>query len=258
MINLAMIVWPLGDVHRAVSLIEEALVLALRTGHKPSVAAAHAYTCHLAALRRKPDEAAAHARALLDDSPVLFRRTGKTYFGWVRYWAGDPEGEVEMRSGIAMQLEAHGYLWRPTYLTMLAEIESRSGRPEAGLATLDTALATMCRTGERWFEAEANRMRGELLLKLQQPDYGAVEGAFMRAIEIARSQHTRTFELRATLSLAKLYRATGRNSGVRELLVAAVAGFTEGAEVPEVAEVNRFLESLDESPRLPEEKRPAT
>jgi hypothetical protein len=140
----------------------------------------------------------------------------------------------------------------------LALVEAVPKPKTAAGAPLQVRIGVATGTGERWFEAEANRMRGELLLKLQQPDFGAVEGAFMRAIEIARSQHTRTFELRATLSLAKLYRATGRNSGVRELLVAAVAGFTKGAEVPEVAEVNRFLESLDESPRLPEEKRPAT
>ena len=253
MLNLAMVVWPLGDVDRAVSIVEEALVLALRTGHKPSVAVAHAYTCHLAALRRKPDEAAVHARALLDDSPVLFQRAGKTYSGWVRYWAGDPEGVAETRSGIAMQLEAHGHLFRPTFLTMLAEMEGRSGRPDAGLRTLDSAFGSMHQTGQCWFEAEVNRIRGELLFMHPQPDFAAAEGAFKRAAEVARSQQTRIFELRATLSLAKLYRATGRDSGVRELLVGAVAGFTEGPEVPEVAKLNRLLESLDESPRLPEE-----
>jgi class 3 adenylate cyclase/tetratricopeptide (TPR) repeat protein len=246
MTNLALVLWPLGDVDHAVDTAEEALALAQRTGHKPSVAVAHNYTCNLAALRRRPDQAAVHARALLDDGPVLFQGTGKIYSGWVRCWSGDPDGEAEMRTGIAMVL-GHGHLWQPTFLTMLAEIESHSGRPEAGLATLDTALTTMCRTGERWFAAEVNRMRGEILLNLQPFDAAAAEGAFMRAIEIARSQHTRTFELRAALSLAKLYRIIGRNSGVRELLAAAATGFTEGPEVPEVAGVNRLLESLDES-----------
>jgi hypothetical protein len=63
----------------------------------------------------------------------------------------------------------------------------------------------------------------------------------MQAVEIARSQHTRTFGLRAALSLAKLFRSNARNSGVRELLVAAVAGFAEGPEVSEVTGMNRLL-----------------
>jgi predicted ATPase len=77
------------------------------------------------------------------------------------------------------------------------------------------------------------------------------EGAFMQAVEIARSQQTRTFELRAALSLAKLYQTTGRASAMRELLAAAIVGFTEGPELPEVAEASRLLESLDKSPQLP-------
>jgi hypothetical protein len=101
-------------------------------------------------------------------------------------------------------------------------------------------------SGQRWYEAEMHRVRGDLLLKRHAPDVTAAEAAFTRAIEIARSQQTRTFELRAALSLAKLHKATGPGKAARELLALAVARFTEGRELPEVAEANRLLASLEQ------------
>jgi predicted ATPase len=86
-----------------------------------------------------------------------------------------------------------------------------------------------------------HRVRGELLLKVQPPDVAAAESALLRAIEIARSQHARTFELRAALSLAKLYQTTDRNQAACELLVAALAGFSASPELPEVEEAQRLL-----------------
>jgi predicted ATPase len=124
---------------------------------------------------------------------------------------------------------------------LLAEREAEAGRVEVGLATLDEQLAAIEQTGERWFDTEMHRVRGELLLKLRRPDVAAAESALMRAIAIARSQQTRTFELRAALSLAKLYQATGRDQVASELLVPALAGFNAGPEVPEVEEAQRLL-----------------
>ena len=106
---------------------------------------------------------------------------------------------------------------------------------------MDAQLAAIEQTGERWFDAEVHRVRGELLLKQRLPDVAAAEAALMRAIEIARSQQTRMFELRASLSLAKLYQTTGRDDVASELLVPALVGFNVGPEVPEVEEAQRLL-----------------
>jgi predicted ATPase len=114
---------------------------------------------------------------------------------------------------------------------------------------LDAQLAASEQTGQRWFDAEVYRVRGELLLKLQRPDVAAAESALMRAIEIARSQQTRTFELRAALSLAKLYKMTGRHQVASELLVPALAGFNAGPEVPEVEEAHRLLTMREQAAR---------
>jgi predicted ATPase len=166
---------------------------------------------------------------------------GSFYHGWARWCAGDGDGKPEMREGLALWNEMDYRLFAPLTGTLLAEREAEAGRVEVGLATLDAQLAAIERTGQRWFEAEVYRGRGELLLKLLRPDLAAAESAFMRAIAIARVQQTRTFELRAALSLAKLYKATARNQAASELLVPALVGFDAGPEVPEVEEAQRLL-----------------
>jgi len=166
---------------------------------------------------------------------------GSFYHGWARWCAGDGDGEAAMREGLALWNEMHYRLFAPLTGTLLAECEAEAGRAEVGLATLDAQLAAIEQTGERWFDAEVHRVRGELLLKQRLPDVAAAEAAFMRAIEIARSQQTRIFELRASLSLAKLYQTTGRDHVASELLVPALVGFNLGPEVPEVEESQRLL-----------------
>ena len=83
------------------------------------------------------------------------------------------------------------------------------------------------------------RVRGDLLLKRHPPDATAAEVAFPRAVEIARSQQTRSFELRVALALAKLHQATGRGQAARQLLAPAMAGVTEGPELPEAEQAHR-------------------
>jgi class 3 adenylate cyclase len=258
MSNYALTLWPLGDIGRATHSVERALSLAMQSGDVPTIAVAHNYFCLFEAIRRNPDRAEPHAEATFEigrkhglPNSLAF---GKFFVGWSRWRAGNPDGEARMREGNALIRGLKFRLFEPLISAVLAEVQAEAGHLEEGLATLDAQLAEIADTGQRWYEAEVNRMRGELLLNLQPPDVAAAEVAFMRAAEVARSQQTRIFELRAALSLAKLYRATGRNSGMRELLVAAVACFTEGPELPEVAEVNRLLASLDESPRLHEER----
>ena len=146
-----------------------------------------------------------------------------------------------MYEGLALSNEMYFRLFAPLTGTLLAEREGEAGRVEIGLTTLDAQLAASEQTGQRWFDSEMQRMRGELLLKRTPPDFAAAGSTFMRAIEIARSQQTRTFELRAALSLAKLYKTTGRDQVAREVLVPALAGFNAGPEVPEVEEAQRLL-----------------
>jgi class 3 adenylate cyclase/tetratricopeptide (TPR) repeat protein len=242
---LAGVLWPLGEVDQAARLLDSALGLARQSGHLPSIAWAHAYTCRFAGICRKPGLARPHAEELLgvahEHGLPMRLADGSFYDGWARWCAGDGDGEAGMRQGLGLWNEMYYRLFAPLTGTLLAEREAEAGRVEVGLATLDAQLAATEETGQRWFDAEMYRVRGELLLKLHQPDVAAAESALMRAIEIARGQQTRTFELRAAVSLARLYKMTGRDRATGELLVPALVGFNPGPEVPEVEEAHRLL-----------------
>jgi predicted ATPase len=247
-----MVLWPLGDVDRPAHLLEEGFKLSLQSGHIPTVAFAHMYACHFGAIRRRPDQAKMHAEALFGLAPERglphFRARGTFLHGWARSRAGDPDGEAGMREGLALLVEAGEKLFEPLFATLLAEVEADSGRPDVGLATLEAQLVALELSGQRWFEAEMHRMRGDLLLKRGPPDTRTAEAAFGHAIEIARIQLTRTFELRAALALARLYQATGRGDAAREVLAPALLGFSEGPELSEVGESRLLLASLDRIP----------
>jgi predicted ATPase len=221
----------------------------VQSGHVPTIAIINTFIAVLGICCRNPDRAAKHAECavgLARKHGLAFQvATATSLLGWARGSAGDPDGEAGMLEGLALYREMGGRLLEPVLATSLAELQGKAGRVEAALATSDAAIATIEQTGERWFEAEAHRMHGELLLKRDPPDAAQAESAFLRAIEITRSQQTRSFELRSALSLAKLYHVTGRHQAARELLVPAVAGFAEGGALPEVAEANRLLASRE-------------
>jgi predicted ATPase len=100
------------------------------------------------------------------------------------------------------------------------------------------------RTGERWFDAELHRTRGEILVKQNPADPAPAEAAFLTAIAIAQQQKARSFELRAALSLAKLYQSTGRAGDAHAVLAPALQGFAPTPEFPEIAEAQQLLGSL--------------
>jgi class 3 adenylate cyclase/predicted ATPase len=251
---LAVVVWALGEVDQAIHLLDGALSLARQSGHLPTIAWVHAYRCRFAGICRKPGLARLHAEEVLrlarEHGLPMRLADASFYHGWARWCAGDGDGEAAMREGLALWNEMHYRLFAPLTGTLLAECEAEAGRAEVGLATLDAQLAAIEQTGERWFDAEVHRVRGELLLKQRRPDVAAAEAAFMRAIEIARSQQTRIFELRASLSLAKLHQTTGRDQVASELLVPALVGFKAGPEVPEVEEAQRHLTMHEPVARL--------
>ena len=112
---------------------------------------------------------------------------------------------------------------------------------------LDEALATSERTGHRAFEAELHRVRGEMLLEARSRQPRAAEEAFQTAIAVAKQQGTRSFELRAALSLAKLYQSTGRPADAHAVLAPALEGFAPTPEMPEIAEAQALLAALAET-----------
>jgi predicted ATPase len=132
----------------------------------------------------------------------------------------------------------------PTLEAVLAEAESRTGETDAGLRRLDAALAEIGRTEQRYYEAEMHRIRAEILLKRGSADTAAAEQSLQAAIAIAQSQKARSSELRAALSLAKLYRTANRDADAHAVLTPAVEGFPPTRQFPELAEAQALLVAL--------------
>lgn len=128
------------------------------------------------------------------------------------------------------------------YIGLLAAAYEIAGRIEEAVALLDGALRTVQRTGERWFAAELSRHKGQLLL--QQRHTVAAEKLYLKALSIAREQEAKLWELRASVSLARLCRDQGRRAEARDVLAPVYGWFTEGFRTPDLKEAKALLDEL--------------
>lgn len=133
----------------------------------------------------------------------------------------------------------------------LAEAYGETGQVGEGLSTLAEALAIVDKTGERYYETELYRLKGELTLRHQSPvvsQKSTVEEAaeyFVKAIETARTQQTKSLELRATMSLARLWRQQGKRQEAHQLLGELYGWFTEGFDTKDLQEAKALLDELE-------------
>ena len=150
--------------------------------------------------------------------------------GWPAWRSGSGESALlRIRRGIA-QLKGQGMrIWAPLTEAMLAEVESEAGDSDSAMVTIARTIAEAERLGQRWYDAELHRVRGEILLKLNPAAPAPAEEAYLTAIGIAQQQKARSFVLRAALALAKLYRATSRIADAHAVLAPALEGFARDA-----------------------------
>jgi predicted ATPase len=132
----------------------------------------------------------------------------------------------------------------PYFLTLLAGAYEIAGQIEEGLTQLDDALQIVERTGERFFAAELNRHKAQLLLRQGQSE--AAEELYRKALSIAQEQAARLWELRVAVSLARLRRDQGRHPEARDLLAPVYGWFTEGFDTPDLKEAKALLDTLDD------------
>ena len=117
------------------------------------------------------------------------------------------------------------------------------GKSKKAVTRLDEALQIVERTGERWFAAELDRHKGQLLLRQGHPE--AAEELYRKALSIAREQEAKLWELRAAASLARLWRDQGRRAAARDLLAPVYGWFTEGFATPDLKEAKMLLGELE-------------
>ena len=118
------------------------------------------------------------------------------------------------------------------------------GDPDAGMRALDEALALVSKTGERWYESELLRLRGEMLLALSRDAHTEAEAVFEQALEVARAQNAKSWELKVATSLSRLWQGQGREHEAKELLGPVYRWFTEGFGTRDLETARKLLEAL--------------
>jgi predicted ATPase len=154
------------------------------------------------------------------------------------------EGMAQLRQGIAAYRATGAGLDHPHCLVLLARGYKELGQAEAGLHVLAEMLAVINNSGERYYEAEAYRLKGELLLHLTTVDTRQAAACFQEALAIARRQQAKFWELRAAISLGRLWQRQGRRTEAHELLAAVYGWFTEGFDTPDLHEARGLLGEL--------------
>lgn len=258
----ALALWVLGYPDQALEQCEEALHTTHT--HLHSLATAQNWTAMLHQIRgdlSASNEAATAAIAVSQEQGFPhWLAMGRMLQGWaagMQTPTGD--GLAQIEKGLAAWRATGSELLRPYFLSLLAEVQQHSGQVDDGLDSLDQALQAVEEHGERFYEAELYRRKGELLLlsaergmqnaprhkqpqELSAVQHSASEACFQRAIDIARRQAARSLELRAAMSLGRLWQAQDRTAEARRLVAEVYEWFGPGLETPDLHQTRTLLE----------------
>jgi predicted ATPase len=249
----ALALWLLGYPAQALQCSQEARALAQRLAHPQSLVAA----LNLAARLHQHRGEIALAHEYAEASLTLAGEHALTYWqtlGHIRRGAllaaqgQHTEGLSEMRQGLAAYRARGARVSLPIFLTQLAEVYGQQGQTAEGLRWLAEAQQAMRQGGERSWEAEQYRLQGGLLLRQPGDEpTGAAEAGLQRALEVARQQHARSWELRAAMSLARLWQQQGKRQAAYELLAPVYQWFTEGFDTADLQQAQALLNTLASS-----------
>jgi predicted ATPase len=165
--------------------------------------------------------------------------------GWALAMQGQGEaGMAQVCQGIAAYRATEAPLLVAYYYTLLADVAAHLGHPEDGLQALVEAHTLMEQQEERYWEAEVCRLRGVLLLQQPGASQAEAEAWVQRALDVARRQEAKSLELRAAMSLARLWQQQGKRLEARELLAPVYGWFTEGFDTADLQEAKVLLEAL--------------
>jgi class 3 adenylate cyclase/predicted ATPase len=246
---LSWALWHRGYPDQSARAADRALALSRELGHANTLAFALGLAGMAAVFAR--DVARVHAYS--DDCVAiasehgfpLWAAYGRIHQGWADAQRGEAAAGIALiRDGIVAAEATGGRVGTPLFLTLLAEVLALAGKIEEALAALSDALATAAASGEKGWDAEIHRLRGELSGRLPYPDPAKAEESFRTALAIAREQGTRGYELRAATSLARLWREQGRRGEARDLLAPLYGSFTEGFDTADLKDAKALLDEL--------------
>jgi predicted ATPase len=207
------------------------------------------FAIRLRLLRREPEEAdelAEPAFALSDKHGFTFWTALIVFMqGWsLRQQGRGAESVARMRMGLASAEATGAKMMRPMFCALLGEAHGQVGQLDEGLRMLSDAQDAVEESSQRQYEAEVQRFKAELHLRATGPDRGHAEACFERALRIARQQQAKSWELRAAMSLARLWRDQGRRTKARDLLAPVYSWFTEGFDTADLEDAKALLEEL--------------
>jgi predicted ATPase len=229
--------------------LQETLTHAHTLAHPPSLtltlnyAAKCSWWCREEQAVRALNEAA--TRIATSQSFALWMAEGRAIQGWALVAQGQTEqGVRQISEALATMRTLAGGLWQPYHLTVLADLYGRRGQADRGLSLLAEALELTQSTGEYWYAAETHRLTGELLLRQDLLAAAQAEVSFQHALALARRQQAKLWELRAALSLARLWRQQGKRAEASTLLAPIYEWFTEGFDTADLQEAKALLDEL--------------
>jgi len=246
--------WFLGYPDQALQRSQEALSLGRDLSHPFSLAYALNYAALVHQWRGEREAVPGPTEtAMILATEQRFPRwiaMGNILRGWLSVEHGHVEQGIEqMRQGLAEANEAEQQVAAP----LLAEAYGKAGKPEEGLSVVAEALGRAHKTGQRFYEAELHRIKGELLLvqegrnqnaKGKREEVSKAEDCFQKAIEVARSQSAKSLELRAVIRLSRLQQQQGRKDEAWKKLAEIYGWFTEGFDTVDLKEAKALLEEL--------------
>jgi len=245
----AWILWLLGYPEKALLRANEALTVAQGLSHPLSLVFAEFFLSVLYKYRRELAAAQLsleRAIALADEHGFsLWSAVGAILSGWIIAQNGRAdEGFVKIQDGLLAYRASGAEAMRPQFLCWLAEAYRDGCRFESGLAAVTEALAATDEHEDRFYEAETHRLKGDLLLTQDHTKAASALICFRQAIEVAREQSAKSWELRATINLARLLASQGRRHEARSTLSEIYGWFTEGFDTADLKEAKALLEEL--------------
>jgi len=241
--------WLLGYPKTALAEIDRALDAARETDHVPTLLFALCCTAFTHICSR--DYAAANAHidkcvALAEEKGVPFWKTLSTaHRGCILALTGNASAAVKtINAAITGYRSTEATIFSTSFLPHLALAYAYLGKFDDAWRCIGETMTAVETTNERWFEAEVNRLAGQIALMSSQPDAMRAETFFQRGLAVARQQGAKSWELRAAISLARLWRDQGKRQQARELLAPVHGWFTEGFDTLDLKEAKALLDEL--------------
>ncbi|MBI1814295.1 MAG: AAA family ATPase [Deltaproteobacteria bacterium] len=239
----------LGHLDRALALSEEAVALAQRVAHPVSLAQALFFAGLVHIERAELDRISERAEELVGLCERLgipfYLGLGRWMRGYARIELGEGEaGIAEMQQGLVNLAEIGSGVGAPGILAKFAEGLRKVGRHDDALGAVGLGLAQAKQQAQHFFDADLHRLRAEILVDIDGNAAEEPEALFGQAVEIARQQEAKTFELRAATSLARLWQRQGRRAAARDLLAPVYEWFTEGFDTRDLKDAKALLEEL--------------